>query len=368
MRKSKVAEEDEVDILTFCCIPLCCKRDQLHEFLLSKIQILRQCSKRFPCFAAWASLIAGTCAYYVFVFPSLLDFPISVHICHVVIVLFGIVNFLVATFIDPGYFSPASKDECHDDDFRSPLFKSVEINGILVRMKWCSTCQFYRPPRSSHCSSCDACIENFDHHCPWINNCVGRRNYRYFIMFLLTTTVHMLLAFVFCIYFVIKNIIRIRQITTICTVCLIILIVVLIIPVGGLSGFHLVLIARARTTNEQVTGKFKADVNPFNRGVLRNYLNIFCASINNRKLSSNVADSEASSIHYSSNKIKDYNRFKSYKERTTNCRIHGLAIRVNENNPVDVHNPVYFNASAFDCHDFKHADKSRGLLLEGPLL
>ncbi|KAM6900843.1 palmitoyltransferase ZDHHC8B [Lycodopsis pacificus] len=231
------------------------------------------------CTAAFL-LVGSTSLFFVFTCPWLaVNICPAVPPCCAILFLFVLANFTMATFMDAGVLPMANEDEDKDDEFRAPLYKNVDVKGVQVRMKWCASCHFYRPPRCSHCSVCDHCVEDFDHHCPWVNNCIGRRNYRYFFLFLLSLTVHMIGVFTFGLIYVLHHKDGLWKLH--CTVTLVVISIsgLFLLPVLGLTGFHFYLVSRGRTTNEQVTGKFQGGVNPFTRGCCNNLEYLVCSPI-----------------------------------------------------------------------------------------
>ncbi|KAI7261486.1 zf-DHHC-domain-containing protein [Hortaea werneckii] len=91
---------------------------------------------------------------------------------------------------DPEH-NPTTTSHAGEDDL------ATTATAMEVPTKYCKTCTIWRPPRAHHCRICDACLETQDHHCVWLNNCVGRRNYRFFFAYVASATLLSLLLLAF---------------------------------------------------------------------------------------------------------------------------------------------------------------------------
>ncbi len=70
----------------------------------------------------------------------------------------------------------------------STLFVIYRVNKTDVSdFLYCDICRSYVNKSSRHCRTCARCVENFDHHCMWINNCIGRKNYKLFLIMIGST-------------------------------------------------------------------------------------------------------------------------------------------------------------------------------------
>ncbi|XP_056336120.1 palmitoyltransferase ZDHHC18-B isoform X1 [Danio aesculapii] len=218
-----------------------------------------------------------------------------------VLFVFVIISLLQTSFTDPGILPRATPEEAADiekqidnptgssSSYRPPpRTKEVVINQQVVKLKYCFTCKIFRPPRTSHCSLCDNCVERFDHHCPWVGNCVGKRNYRFFYTFIVSLS--FLTAFIFgCVttHLALRSqggngLVNALQSSPASALELVVCFFS-VWSILGLSGFHTYLVAANLTTNEDIKGSWSGksgneDVgNPYSyNSMIKNCCSVLC--------------------------------------------------------------------------------------------
>jgi palmitoyltransferase ZDHHC9/14/18 len=158
------------------------------------------------------------------------------------------------------------------------------MNGFLLKMKYCQTCDIYRPPRAIHCGDCECCIERLDHHCPWVGTCIGKRNQKYFLSMVWSVNIQVLYSLIFLsehIFLVNKQ--NYMQPSVIVSIFLFVIIILIGILVSLLNGYHMYLLVRNETTNENLKKSYKTYGNPFQKGLVDNFRRIFSRNKRNWK-------------------------------------------------------------------------------------
>ncbi|CAB3407973.1 unnamed protein product [Caenorhabditis bovis] len=263
------------------------------------------CSRQHGVFVLTVFLLS-TCLTLFFIFdaPFMWNINPAIPIVAAVLSTSVIANFVLTSFSDPGIIPRVGNLELIELDKQKTAeqiaenctnrvrTKEVVVNGQRVKLKYCTTCRMFRPPRTSHCSVCDNCVMMFDHHCPWVGNCIGQRNYAFFYRFVISLAFLIIYCFACSVVHLclvskqkesLADAIKQNPIT---------LVVALvgffsIWSVVGLMCFHSYLIVTNQTTNEDLKGVYRnkpsnppeTEVkNPFHRGFFKNIAEKLCRS------------------------------------------------------------------------------------------
>ena len=227
---------------------------------------------------------------------------------------------LICAFTDPGVIpiNSLSANELKNANCCSNN-RVCYINGIRHRIRFCYTCQIIRPIGSSHCKTCNICVEKFDHHCPWVGNCIGKNNYRYFFIFLILLNTFFIITLISSLCFIIFH-------KKYISIYIVILSVLTMLFITTLLIYHIKFTCRNMTTysNLKMKDTFILFGNPFSRKNCKKncYLTLFKKYIKRIDFTVKIKPSKESdsliSINnksISNNRLQTFNTINSHNRR-----------------------------------------------------
>ncbi|XP_030317332.1 probable palmitoyltransferase ZDHHC12 isoform X1 [Calypte anna] len=99
----------------------------------------------------------------------------------VLLVLCSVLLYFKVSLMDPGFVKSEEEEEADKSEEQSMVIPQAPS---LIKLRRCGYCMVKQPMRAKHCQLCQHCVRRYDHHCPWIENCVGERNHPLFIVYL----------------------------------------------------------------------------------------------------------------------------------------------------------------------------------------
>jgi len=181
------------------------------------------------------------------------------HISFSAFMLFNILfNYCMTIFTPPGSSPNIDPEETSQIEALLKSEPSVRRGEGFSRI--CKFCKKPKPPRTHHCHICKTCVLRMDHHCPWVSNCVGFQNHKYFVLFLLYLCAGCLYVTVLSFFPFYASTDYRRPYLGSRTAVLFVFVMTLsvMIAVGMLLSWHLYLVLTAQTTIEFYYNRNKA--------------------------------------------------------------------------------------------------------------
>ncbi|XP_077002757.1 palmitoyltransferase ZDHHC12 isoform X2 [Tamandua tetradactyla] len=94
------------------------------------------------------------------------------------LVLGSLLLYLAVSLMDPGYVTAQPQPQVEPKEEQTAMVPQA------IPLRRCRYCLVLQPLRARHCRECRRCVCRYDHHCPWMENCVGERNHPLFVAYL----------------------------------------------------------------------------------------------------------------------------------------------------------------------------------------